>query len=372
MAEEKANRADVCISIASFGDGGAERMMVNLARGLSEKKLIVDFLISHSKGPFLATLPQAVRIVELGTAHPRQIHQPLVAYFRERPPKVYIAAKSSGQEALRIPRDLRRDTQLVVRVGTTVSQRVAGRNPIKRFKSFYELRTYCPKVDMVIAVSQGVAADVSQITGIDQNQIRVLPNPVITPELFGLAQKPVDHPWFHDKKAPVILGAGGFRRQKNFTLLVRAFTLVRQNRPARLVILGEGRQRRRLNQLAEALNVNEDVSLPGFSDNPYAYMRNADVFVLSSLWEGSPNVLKEALAVGTPVVSTDCRSGPSEILKDGLFGALVPTDDPEAMARAIIDTLDSPIDAQTLQSAVRQYTIESSATEYCKAFGYSD
>ena len=129
-------RTDVSIFIPSFGDGGAERMMVNLARGLSEKDLRVDFLISRRQGPFLDSLGDT-RVVELGAAEPRRLQRPLVAYFRKQRPRVFLSAKSCGQEALRVRRAIGMDSKLVVRVGTTVSRRVAGRNPVKRFKSFF-------------------------------------------------------------------------------------------------------------------------------------------------------------------------------------------------------------------------------------------
>jgi glycosyltransferase involved in cell wall biosynthesis len=133
--------------------------------------------------------------------------------------------------------------------------------------------------------------------------------------------------------------------------------------------LGDGRKRSKLERLAIKLNIRNDVHLPGFVINPYAYMSRADLFVLSSLWEGLGNVLIEALALGIPVVSTDCRSGPREILRDGLLGPLVPIGDHHALAQAITDTLDSPIEADTLKLAAAAYTVESSARKHLHIFG---
>jgi glycosyltransferase involved in cell wall biosynthesis len=138
------------------------------------------------------------------------------------------------------------------------------------------------------------------------------------------------------------------------------------------MILGKGRGRGRLEALAEKLGIKEDLHLPGFVSNPYAYMAQSDVFVLSSLWEGSPNVLTEALAVGIPVVSTDCESGPRELLQDGRYGPLVPVGDAEALATAILKTLAKPLDSTVLQSAVEPYTIEASTNRYLDALGLKD
>jgi glycosyltransferase involved in cell wall biosynthesis len=231
------------------------------------------------------------------------------------------------------------------------------------------MRRLYPRAHGVIAVSKGVAEDVARIARVPLDRIHVVPNPVIPLELPDLAASPVDHPWLAAPGPPVILGVGGLRRSKDFPTLLRAFARLREKRAIRLVILGEGRQRPRLEVLAAKLGVREDVSLPGFVANPYAYMARARLFVLSSLWEGSPNVVVEAMAVGTPVVSTDCRSGPREILQDGRYGPLVPVGDVDAMAGAMAATLDTPPSRQTLKAAVAPYTIYLSTKRYLQAFG---
>jgi glycosyltransferase involved in cell wall biosynthesis len=231
------------------------------------------------------------------------------------------------------------------------------------------MRTLFPQADGLIAVSRGVAADVSMIAGISGERIRVIPNPVVAPELPTLAGSAVAHPWFMTPGPPIILAAGAFRRSKDFPILIRAFARVRARRDLRLVILGKGRQKRKVEKLAEALGVREDLSLPGFVVNPYAYMAKASLLVLSSAWEGSPNVLVEALAVGTPVVATDCRSGPREILQDGRYGPLVPVGDVEALAAAMAATLDAPLPAEKLRVAAEPYRLHMSCRRYLEAFG---
>jgi len=162
---------------------------------------------------------------------------------------------------------------------------------------------------------------------------------VVRAEVWEKAQAPLDHPWFRPGQPPLLLAVGRLQMQKDYPTLIRAFAQVRQSRRARLLILGEGKERLMLEALIKKLGLEEDVSLPGFVMNPYAYMARASLFVLSSRWEGLPTVLIEALCCGTPVVSTDCPSGPREILRDGQYGQLVPVAQADALAKAIETTL---------------------------------
>ncbi|MEZ5628307.1 MAG: glycosyltransferase, partial [Rhodocyclaceae bacterium] len=201
---------------------------------------------------------------------------------------------------------------------------------------------------------------------------QVIRNPVVTPRLSAMAAEPVAHPWIADPSVPLVLAAGRLTEQKDFPTLVRAFAVLRRAQPARLVILGDGRQRKKLEALAAELGVADDIDLPGFTPNPYAWMAKANLFVLSSAWEGSPNVLTEALALGVPSVATDCPSGPREVLAGGRFGALVPVGDAAGLGQAMIDTLAAPLPAEVLKSAVAEYSREASASAYLAALGLND
>jgi len=204
------------------------------------------------------------------------------------------------------------------------------------------LRTFYPWAARVVAVSQGAADDLVHVAKLPRELIEVIYNPVITPSfLAGLDRRP-KHQWFTDGAVPIVLGAGRLTQQKDFSTLIRAFAQVRRRRPARLLILGEGGDRGLLEALVAELGLTEDVALPGWRPDVGACMAHSDIFVLSSAWEGLPTVLIEALASGTRVVSTDCRSGPREILRDGRLGALVPVSDAAALAEAIHQTLEGP------------------------------
>ena len=197
------------------------------------------------------------------------------------------------------------------------------------------VKRFYPWADYVIGISRGVADDLSQTAGLPRERIKILYNPVVTPELREKARAPLNHPWFEAGQPPVILAVGRLTKQKDFPTLIRAFAQVRQSRPARLLILGEGPDRPALEALVNQLGLEDSVAMPGFVDNPYAYMSRASLYVLSSRWEGLPTVLIEALYCGPPIIAMDCPSGPREILADGQHGLLVPVGDITALAQAI-------------------------------------
>lgn len=351
----------LCILMHSFGDGGVERMVVNTACGLAARGIEVQFLVGNEHGPYLNRLDRTIALEGL-SGHRGECMTRLVAYLREETPDALLVAKApDARLALRARSLARRTVPLVMRPGTTISERVRGLTG--RWKLWRLARLY-RRADAIIANSTGVRDDIAQVTGLTSERIHLVRNPVITPDLERLAVQPIDHPWFLHDGIPVIVGVGGLRRQKDFATLIRAFSLLTRHRSARLLILGRGRQEQRLRELVDELDVGEDVHFAGFVDNPYPYLARSNLFALSSRWEGSPNVLTEALALGTPVVATDCRSGPREILQDGRLGPLVPVGDPESMAEAMARMLDAPTESAQLRTAVAEYTLEQNAKHY--------
>jgi len=220
----------------------------------------------------------------------------------------------------------------------------------------------------VIAVSDGVADELERVSRTPRERIRRIYNPVVTPEFLARMEEQVDHPWLAADQPPVILGVGSFKIQKDFITLVRAFKRVRAVRPARLVILGKGPQRAIIKNIVKEQGLAADVHLPGYVANPLAWMSKASVFVLSSLWEGLPGVLIEAMACGCPVVSTDCPSGPREILSDGIYGPLVPPGDPDALARAVLSTLWLPPERRFLQRRASLFLLDNAVDAYLDVF----
>jgi glycosyltransferase involved in cell wall biosynthesis len=201
-------------------------------------------------------------------------------------------------------------------------------------------------------------------------RLAVIRNPVVTPRLEVLAQEPPPHPWLAEAGGPpVIIGMGRFTEQKDFFTLIRAFARLRAGRDCRLLLLGRGQLQAEYQVLAARLGVAVDIAFPGFAANPYSYLARARLFVLSSAWEGSPNALTEALALGVPVVATDCPSGPRELLAGGRYGPLVAVGDDAALAAALAATLDAPLPAGQLRQAAADYTVEASTHAYLRVLG---
>ncbi len=361
----------LAVLISLSGEGGVERMVLNLLRVFAaEPGLAVDLVLLREESRHLRDLPPAVHVVRLGVRHSALAVPAIAAYLRRERPDALLAAKDRAGRAALVARRLAGvPTRIVIRLGTTLSEAIKDRSAVARWLRYRPIRALYGLSDGIVAVSEGVAADVVAITGLERERVHVIRNPVVTAELARLAAEPADHPWLADATVPVLMGVGRLTRQKDFPTLLRAFALVRQGRAARLLILGEGRDRQALRELARTLGVGRDVDLPGFQPNPYAWLSRARLFVLSSAWEGSPNALTEAMALGVPVVSTDCRSGPRELLDGGRHGPLAPVGDPVALAAAIGEALDRPLPAEALQAAVREYEARASARRYLDVLG---
>jgi glycosyltransferase involved in cell wall biosynthesis len=220
-----------------------------------------------------------------------------------------------------------------------MSQSIKNDSTINAWKFLPLVKCLYPLADKVVAVSHGVANDLHELVKLPTEKIAVIYNPVVTPGLLTKSQVPVDHPWFTIGQLPVILGVGRLSRAKNFSTLIRAFAQRGLHLRARLMILGEGELRPDLEALVSELGLGDTVCLPGFVNNPFAFMARSALCVLSSVQEGFPNVIVQAMAVGTPVVATDCLYGPAEILEGGKYGRLIPVDSVEAMAQAIDEEL---------------------------------
>ena len=206
--------------------------------------------------------------------------------------------------------------------------------------------------------------------GFEPGKVRVVYNPVVDRELIAKAKSSLDNPWFEPGNPPVFLAVGRLTEQKDFLTLIKAFAMLRKQRLARLIILGEGECRSELEAMIKTLEISEDVCLPGFVQNPYAYMSHASAFVLSSRHEGLPTVLIEAMACGCPVVSTDCPSGPKEILESGKYGSLVAIGNSVALADAMIQTLEVPVSRDVLVERGMYFSNERAVSEYLKLLHY--
>lgn len=351
--------------VPTLQGGGAERVILNLAGGLIRKDREVDLVLCQAEGALRDAVPEGVRLVNLGAGGVTAAIPALARYLRAARPVGLLAAMDHANLAAILARRLSRvRTRIVASVHVDLT-RLAGAEGQVKVRLVHVARKWLyPLADAVVAVSDGVADELARSTRLRRDRITVIHNPIVTPELLAAAGQVPDHPWFRASEPPVVLAVGRLEPQKDFATLLRAFALLRRRRPARLVILGRGSMQAVLQEQARSLGVEGDAWFGGFQANPHQFMRAAGVLVLSSAYEGFGNVLVEALACGTPVVSTDCPSGPAEILGQGRYGRLVPVGAEVEMAAAIEATLAAPPVRERLQERAGAFAVEAAVTKY--------
>jgi glycosyltransferase involved in cell wall biosynthesis len=400
----------IAILLNDLSGGGVERTMLALAGGFVARGHRVDLVLARRAGPLEGEVPKAARIVVLD-AHAGPVWRQAIAradpagvkvlarpvllarrkrqgdmvprlpslatYLRGQRPGVLVSAKYRPNLCAVWARELAGvATRVVLTERTSPTEHFPKKRGSAHSRSVPVLmHRYYPRADALVTVSRDLADDLSQFAGIERRRIGTIYNPVVDERVLAAAAEVPDHPWMRGGDVPVVLGAGRLERRKGFATLVRAVALLRRRRPLRLVILGGGKtakgeaaDRAELEALIAELKIGDDVSLPGFKPNPYAYMARSAVFVLASEYEGLPGVLIQAMACGCPVVSTDCRTGPREILEDGRFGPLVPVGDPQAMAEAVGRMLDAPTPAADLRRRASEFSVEAAVSSYLALF----
>lgn len=353
----------VALHLPSLNAGGAERVMLNLSRAISELGVPVDLVLGQASGELVNDVTDGVNVVDLGASRTMFSLPALVRYLRaSRPTALLSTLAHTNVLAVAAVNIARTDTRCFVREATSLSKEWELWPP-SRVQLWKRLvRAAYLRSDGIIAPSAGVAADLEGILR-EQVNISVIANPIITPDLHELAQAPIDTDLL-DTESPTFLAVGRLDQAKDYSTLLRAFGRVRQRRAAKLLILGEGKLRSALEAETRSLRLEDCVTLPGFVANPYSYMRRCSVFVLSSRQEGSPNALIQALACGCKVVATDCTSGPREILENGRLGMLVPVGKPSALADAMLAALDAGPVEMDLERELHPYTVRASARRF--------
>jgi glycosyltransferase involved in cell wall biosynthesis len=347
MAAEK-----ITMILPDFGGGGAERIMVFLANAFVERGIQTTFLAGRAEGPCLADLSPAVSLVDLGVTRFARALPALVRHLNSNPPDAVMSALTHANlVTLLAARLARRGPRIVVAEhNSTTMLSNAGRGP-KRLVKTVLLRALYPRADCITFVSHAMQGEFAGLLGLPSDRLATIYNPVPVDRLRRMAANGPRHPWLAQKTGPVVVAAGRLTEQKDFPLLLRAFA--RLAPPARLIIFGEGPDRDSLEALRTQLHLEDRVSLPGFVDNLPAELASADLFALSSRWEGLPGVLLEAMALDVPVVATDCPTGPQEILEGGRWGRLVPVGSEDGLAAALQATLDQPQRAPVAESLSR-------------------
>jgi len=355
----------VALVMPSLEMGGTERVMLYLAEGLLQCGFSVDLVVANASGPLKNSVPNEARLIDLKAPRVLRSFPKLVEYFRKYRPDAIISAKDyQNVVTLWAVKISGVATRVIVTTHIDVAVEWKQNKGLKTKLIPYFVRWCYPWANHVVTVSQGAKYSLEKVTGLPSQKIKVIYNPVITPELLAKAEESLNHPWFAPEEPPVLLSVGRLTEQKDYVTLIRAFALVRKKRSARLMILGDGEDRPKLEALVQELGLEGEVALPGFVENPYKYMKRAAVFVLSSKWEGLPTVLIEALACGCPVVSTDCPSGPAEILEGGKWGPLVPVGDAHSLAEAIVQVIERPPDRELLRKRGFEFNVERAVQQY--------
>lgn len=369
----------VAFFLPSLEPGGTERNVVHLVNTINREKYAVSLVLGMARGDFIQEINSDIPIINLDTYRSIALFFKLITYFRMHQPDIFISAFPRVNViciVAKIFSKAKTKTKIIITEHSMFSLLpIIARNFWRGIFARFFMPSLCnwlyPKTDAIICVSKGIADDILKTVN-RTLKIEVIYNPVITSNIYQLAQEPINHPWFSDVKIPVIIAVGRLVPCKDYPALFRAFDLVLKNRPARLVILGRGPEKRRLTDLVEQMRLSRHIVFLGFQKNPYQYMKHASVFVLSSLQEGFGNVIVEAMACGTPVISTNCPTGPGEIIENMKNGILVPVKDAEALAEAILRILNNVNLAEKFSIEGKKraefFSVEKSVGEYEKVF----
>jgi glycosyltransferase involved in cell wall biosynthesis len=358
----------LAIYCGPFDGGSTAKIAARLANGFVARGVATDLLITASRDPLPEATDPRVRLVHMGRMTTVTRVPAMVLYLRRRRPAAILTHRIREDVfSLKAVRLAGTQTPVFVTVHGRMSVKLDHIPGWKGRRRRAEVLRYYRRNRGIIAISDDTAQDLHRLLGATA-PVTSIPNPIVTAQLLELAEAPIEHPWFTDGQAgprvPVMVFAGRLEFEKDLLTLLRAFARLRQGRDCRLLIIGDGRLRPEIEAERAALGLADSVDLPGWAPNPYPYLRQASLVVLSSTWDALPTVLIEALALGTPVVSTECGAGPREILQDGRLGPLVPPGDPQALAAALARTLDDPLPAATLRQGGERYEAQRNADLY--------
>lgn len=359
----------IALYLPTFAGGGVERMNLMLMQFFADHGLAVTAIVHQAVGALSKQLPSNVELIDFGVARTRSALPKLVRWLRQTRPDLLFSSLGHNNIAALIARRMANvPTAVVISQHNALSFESADNATWQHRLLPLMYRLYGNRADAIVAVSHGVASDMSSVTGLPLASISVIHNAVISDDFPARMSEEITHPWLDDEGVKVFVAVGRLVPQKNFTGLLCAFNRMRTPHDARLLIIGEGPQHSKLLQLAHGLKLDHRVQLMGFLENPMPYIRKAAALVMSSRYEGFGNVLVESLACGTSIVSTDCPYGPAEILDDGRYGKLVQVGNSRQMAEAMQSILDVPFPEQLLRDRAKRFEVEVIGEEYLRLF----
>lgn len=314
---------------------------MSLAGAIAREGFAVDLVVGETKSNLYGEIPREVKVVDFATRSPLRILPQLIAYLRKQNPRTVVSALDLANIMLIIAAAFAGYRgRVVVSQRAVVDASLDDLPAVRRMITRFLLRICMTRADAVISNSHAAAADVKATFDIDAGKVTIIPNAVDVERIGSLARQPIKGDFAEASEQPLIVSVGSLTRRKDVPTLLRAFRIVTAQMPARLVVVGEGPERRSIEALIAELGLTGTVRLTGFDANPYAWMAAATVVVSASTGEGFPNVIAEALALGRSVVATDCPGDTAELLERGKWGRLVPVGDHAAMAAAILAALD--------------------------------
>jgi glycosyltransferase involved in cell wall biosynthesis len=360
MMDAAATGKKIALVLPDLRAGGAERVAIHLMRHFLAAGHRVEFVLMHKEGELLAEVPSDVPVVDLGAGRIRNAFGSLIRYFqRARPDAAQVSMWPLTVAAVLARALARSPARLVISDHIALSKQY-GDKPIVKAALRASTRLFYPLADARVIVADAAADDLARLSGLKRESFEVIYNPVV-PNVSHTTSE-VETMWRGADGR--IINAGSLKPQKNHALLIRSFARMRLKRRAKLMIVGAGPMERDLRNLAASLRLADDIVFAGFHANPWPYYASADLFVLSSDYEGYPLVLIEAMMSGLGVVATDCESGPREILDNGRFGRLVPVGDEAALAEAMLEELTAPDRAALLQKRAAQLSGPDTADRY--------
>lgn len=373
MNRSENNPIRVALFHPSLINGGIPRVFVNLARGFLEHSLAVDMVQATPDGGFRDQVPAGVRLIDLNASRALTSVGPLVRYLKQtRPDAMICGAIQTNIAAVWAKRLAQVPTRLILTEHNVISAITTNAPMLRTRLTPFFVRCFYPGADELVAVSEGAGSDLASLLGVPAKQVHVIYNPIVGPELWKRAAEPLADTAFSADPRPAILAVGRLHYHKDYSTLVRAMAIVRRTTNARLVFLGDGEERAMLVSLAQQLHLESCVSFLGEVANPLPYMKRASVLGLSSIVEALPTVLIEALAVGLPIVATDCPTGPREVLRDGAYGSLVPVGDSAALAEALLRVLGQSQRSSVPEEALLRFQHDHVIRKYLAILGLNE
>ena len=347
---ESDNSNKICIYIDMLQGYGADKVLLKIGEELVRNKSNIDFISASKITNSLTEKYKNIDFISFNSSRFNVIKNIVnlsIYLIRHKPSILFTSIHFNNVTcaiAIAIVRLFGVKTKFVARQANKLTYQLKG-YPFPIGTILLPLIKFSYSMaEVIISPSRGLVSDITEYIKADPQKIYQIYNPTITQDIFDLAGENTKNEWFNNDKYKVILGVGRLKPQKDFLTLIKAFSLVQEEYPSsRLVILGEGPQRPILEKMIDDLNLSDVVRMPGFNKNPYKYIAKAYVFVLSSIYEGLPNTLIEALALNNNIISTNCECGPAEILKFGKYGKLIPTNNYYLLKTAIEQAFESKI-----------------------------